>query len=158
MADWIALIVSFIACMGAATVGALLTARAIKEWYRGLKKPSWNPPDWAFGPVWTILYILMAISAWLVWEDGSPDERLLPLSIFGIQLALNVAWSGIFFYKRKLLGGLVEVLVLWTAILVTILSFWGVSNTAALLLLPYIAWVSIASYLNYTVWRLNKVD
>jgi translocator protein len=158
MAGWISLIISFAICMAAAAVGGLLTARAIEEWYRGLRKPSWNPPDWAFGPVWTILYILMAISAWLVYSEGGLNEQLVPLSIFGIQLVLNVVWSGIFFYKRKILGGLVEVICLWAAILATIIAFWGASTIAALLLIPYIAWVSIASYLNYTIWRLNRAD
>jgi len=156
MSDWIALIVSFVACMSAAAVGGLLTSRAIKEWYGGLRKPSWNPPDWAFGPIWTILYILMAISAWLVWEEGDTQWRLIPLSIFSIQLALNVVWSGVFFYKRMILGGLVEVLALWAAILATIIAFWSASTIAAILLIPYLIWVSIASYLNYTIWRLNR--
>jgi benzodiazapine receptor len=158
MEDWMGLIASLIVCMAAAAVGGLLTAKAIKEWYRTLRKPSWNPPDWAFGPVWTILYVLMAISAWLVWEEGGLHQQIIPLSIFGIQLALNVAWSAIFFYKRKLLGGLIEVIGLWAAILATIIAFWGVSIAAAALLIPYIAWVSIASYLNYTIWRLNRVE
>ena len=158
MADWMAFIISFAACMTAASVGGLFTTRAIEEWYRGLRKPSWNPPEWAFGPVWTILFILMAISAWLVWEEGGLDSQFIPLSIFGVQLALNVAWSGIFFYKRMLLGGLIEVVVFWAAILATIIAFWGASVLAAVLLFPYIAWVSIASYLNYTIWRLNRAQ
>jgi len=157
LTDWVALIVSFIVCLGAAGIGGILTTRAIREWYGTLRKPSWNPPDWAFGPIWTILYVLMAISAWLVWEEGGFQEQLLPLSIFGIQLALNVIWSGIFFYKRRILGGLAEVLLLWAAILGTIIAFWGASVIAALLLMPYLAWVSIASYLNYTIWRLNRM-
>jgi len=158
MADWIALIISFVICFVAAGVGGLLTSRAIEEWYRGLTKPSWNPPEWAFGPVWTVLYILMAISAWLVWEEGGFDEQLIPLAVFGVQLALNVIWSGVFFYKRMILGGLVEVVAFWFAILATIIAFWSASEIAALLLIPYIAWVSIASYLNYTIWRLNRVQ
>jgi len=155
MADWIALAGSLVICMVAASIGGLFTARAIKEWYRGLKKPSWNPPDWAFGPIWTILYILMGISAWLVWEEGGVEAQLIPLSIFALQLILNVVWSAVFFYKRRIFGGLIEVLLLWAAILATIIAFWGPSVVAAVLLLPYIAWVSIASYLNYTIWRLN---
>lgn len=156
MSDWIALVVSFAVCLAAAGIGGLLTARAIKEWYRTLRKPSWNPPDWAFGPIWTMLYILMAISAWLVSEEGGFSARIVLLSVFGIQLALNVIWSGVFFYKRMILGGLAEVLVLWVAILATIIAFWGVSTVAAALLIPYLAWVSIASYLNFTIWRLNR--
>jgi len=157
MSDWVALIVSFAVCMAAASVGGLLTTRAINEWYGGLRKPSWNPPDWAFAPIWTVLYILMAVSAWLVWEQGGLSLQAIPLSIFAAQLILDVAWSGIFFYKRMILGGLIEVLVFWTTILATVIAFWGASILAAALLIPYLVWVSIASYLNYTIWKLNRV-
>lgn len=155
MTDWIALIVSFGVCMGAALVGGLLTSKAIPEWYRGLRKPSWNPPEWAFGPVWTILYILMAVSLWLVWEEGGFSEQALPILIFALQLSLNVAWSWIFFYRRMISAGVVEMIVLWAAILATIGTFWFASPLAAVLLIPYIVWVSIACYLNYTILRLN---
>lgn len=155
MSDWIALVVSFAVCMGAAFVGGLFTTRAIEEWYRGLRKPSWNPPEWAFGPIWIVLYILMAVSAWLVWEQGGFQAQAMPLVIFAVQLVLNVAWSGIFFYKRMIFAGLIEVLAFWAAILATIIAFWFASPLAAVILLPYIVWVSIASYLNYTILKLN---
>lgn len=158
MSDWLALIVSFAACMSAAAIGGLLTTRSIEEWYNTIKKPSWNPPEWAFGPIWTILYILMAISAWMLWEEGDAQSRLVPLSIFGVQLALNVIWSGVFFYKKMILGGLVEIIALWIAIFATLVAFWGESAIAAILLMPYLLWVSIASYLNYTIWRLNPAQ
>ena len=154
MTDWIALVASFVICFAAAGIGGMFTTRNIKGWYRGLRKPSWNPPDWAFGPVWSILYALMAVSVWLVWDkDGS--SAFIPISIFAIQLVLNVAWSWLFFYKKNIKGGFIEVLVFWAAILATIVAFIGSSLMASLLLLPYIVWVSIASYLNYTILKLN---
>lgn len=157
MTDWIALVVSLAVCFGAAGIGGMFTTRSIQSWYRGLNKPSWNPPDWAFGPVWSILYLLMAVSVWLVW-DKQGSSAIIPISIFAIQLALNVVWSWVFFYKRNIKGGLIEVFVFWVAILATIIAFLGTSPIASLLLVPYIAWVSVASYLNYTILKLNPAS
>lgn len=155
MDEWVVLAISIATCMAAALIGGFFTARAVKEWYPSLKKPSWNPPSWAFGPIWTILYILMAISAWLVWKEGGLMQQIIPLSLFGIQLIFNVVWSWLFFYKRSIRGGLYEIVMLWILILATLLAFWSATIIAGLLFVPYLVWVSIASYLNYTVWKLN---
>jgi len=122
------------------------------EWYAGLVKPSWNPPAWVFGPAWTLLYILMAEAAWLVWRRVGFSR---PLALYFIQLALNAAWTPIFFGAHQLGWALVEIVVLWIAILLTLLSFRRVSPAAGWLLVPYLAWVSIATFLNFTLWRLN---
>ncbi len=141
---------------GAATVGAVFTSSSVGDWYQTLAKPSWNPPDWLFGPVWTLLYLLMAVSAWLVWRRGGWTASRRPLSLFAVQLALNVAWSGIFFGMRSPGLAFGEILVLWLAILATAASFWNRSAAAALLLAPYLAWTSFATCLNFVVWRMNS--
>ena len=122
------------------------------EWYAGLNKPSWNPPSWVFGPVWTALYLMMAFAAWLVWRN---DSWKRPLYIWLIQLGLNAAWTPLFFGARQPGWALLNILLLWTAILLTILAFRRVSKPAAILLTPYLAWVSFATFLNFTLWRLN---
>ena len=155
MSDWIALVVSIIVAFAAAAIGGMATAEAIPVWYNGLKKPWFTPPEWAFGPVWTILYLLMAIAAWLVWEQNSAKSIAIPLGLYAAQLALNVLWSFIFFYKRKLRAGFIDIIALWAAILVTLILFWNVDTLAGLLFIPYLAWVTIASALNYKVWKLN---
>ena len=155
MSDWIALVISLAAAFGAAAIGGAGTSKAIPVWYKGLKKPSFTPPEWAFGPVWTILYLLMAIAAWMVWEQGIAASVALPLAVYGIQLALNVLWSFLFFAWKKLRAGFIEIIALWAAVLATLLLFWGVSSIAGVLTVPYLAWVSVASALNYKVWKLN---
>ena len=121
-------------------------------WYQALEKPEWNPPAWIFGPVWTTLYGMMAFAAWLVWKR---DGWKLALSVYIIQLILNAAWSPIFFGAHELGWALVEILFLWAAILATLLSFHRISKPAAWLMAPYLAWVSFASFLNFTLWRMN---
>ncbi|MEQ1751937.1 MAG: TspO/MBR family protein [Prosthecobacter sp.] len=121
-------------------------------WYAALQKPSWNPPSWLFGPAWTLLYTLMAVAAWLVWKRVGFSR---PLGFFFVQLALNAAWTPIFFGAHQLGWALIEIVVMWIAILLTLLSFRRVSTTAGWLLVPYLAWVSFASFLNFTLWRLN---
>jgi translocator protein len=153
--DWIALIVSIIIAFGAAAIGGLSTTKSIPTWYRTLRKPWFNPPDWAFGPVWTILYLLMAVAAWLVWSENAVAPVLLPLAFYGIQLALNTLWSYIFFARKEIDKAFVEIIALWIMILITTVLFWNVSQLAGVLMIPYISWVSIASALNYRVWKLN---
>jgi translocator protein len=140
----------------AGLVGSLFTSPAIPTWYAQLQKPWFTPPSWAFPVVWTTLYILMGISLYLVWNRGIdyPGVRA-GLIIFGIQLALNAAWSFLFFGLQSPLLGLIGIVVLWVAIALTIYQFAQVSRTAAALLIPYIIWVSIALALNYSVWMLN---
>jgi tryptophan-rich sensory protein len=122
------------------------------EWYASLNKPEWNPPPWIFGPVWTALYLMMAIAAWLVWRR---DGWRRPLWLYFTQLALNAAWTPIFFGAREIGWALVVILVLWAVILVTLLAFLRVSRPAGSMLVPYLAWVFFASVLNFTLWRMN---
>jgi translocator protein len=122
------------------------------EWYAGLNKPSWNPPAWLFGPAWTTLYTLMAIAAWLVWKRVGFTRAL---GFYFVQLILNAAWTPIFFGAHAMGWALVEISIMWIAILLTLLSFLRVQKTAGLLLVPYLAWVSFATFLNFTLWRLN---
>jgi len=126
------------------------------EWYSSLAKPSWNPPSSVFAPVWTVLYILMGVAAWLVWcEVGFAGARVA-LSLFVIQLMLNSLWSYLFFGLQKPSVAFVEILILWCAILATLVSFWKVRPGAGALLIPYLCWVSFASALNYQLWSLNS--
>ncbi len=138
-------------------IGSLATTKAIPTWYKGLTKPSFNPPNWLFGPAWTLLYLLMAVAAWLVWKQGSGAAGVKPaLAVFLVQLVLNTLWSVFFFGLRSPLAGLVDIAVLWLAILATIVLFFRVSVPAGILLLPYIAWVTFAAALNAAVLRLNR--
>jgi benzodiazapine receptor len=121
-------------------------------WYMALSKPSWNPPAWIFGPAWTLLYTLMAIAAWLVWKR---DGWRRPLVLYFVQLVLNAAWTPIFFGAHELGWAFAVIIALWLAIGFTMLTFLRVSKAAAYLLMPYLAWVSFAAFLNFTLWRLN---
>lgn len=131
------------------------------SWYAGIVKPAINPPAWVFGPVWTTLFALMGIAAFLIWSfyaEASADKKKgikIALALFGIQLVLNTLWSIIFFGLHSPGGALIEIIFLWLAILATIIAFAKISKPAAWLLLPYILWVSFASYLNYSIWMLN---
>jgi benzodiazapine receptor len=139
----------------ASAIGGLFTYPAIPGWYQGLEKPSWTPPDAAFGPVWTVLYIFMAVAAWLVWKRGGWTAQRGPLTLWGVQLVLNSLWSILFFGMRNPALGLMEIVILWLAIFATLIAFWKVSRLAGGLLIPYLAWVSYASALNYSIFRLN---
>jgi translocator protein len=123
------------------------------EWYAQLEKPSWNPPNWIFGPVWTILYALMAVAAWLVWHGGKLVRPALVL--YFVQLALNGVWSWLFFGLERPGLAFAEIVVLWLAIAATLAFFWRVRPLAGALLVPYLLWVSFASVLNFTLWRMN---
>ncbi len=138
----------------AAGLGSLFTASSVNSWYPTLAKPSWTPPAWVFGPVWTALYAMMAIAGWLVWRE-SGDARRRALWWFAVQLALNVAWSAAFFGLRLPGLALVDILALWLAIALTLVESWRVSRTAGFLLAPYLTWVSFAAALNLSIWRLN---
>ncbi|MBL9123749.1 MAG: tryptophan-rich sensory protein [Planctomycetaceae bacterium] len=147
---WIAL------CLAVAGMGGWLTMLGMPDWYDSLIKPTWNPPNWIFGPVWTALYVMMALAAWLIWRRHGWEGAPLPLAFFLVQLTLNLAWSGIFFALRSPGWGAVEIVALWVAILGTLVSFWPYHRLAAILLVPYLAWVSFASVLNVALWRLNS--
>lgn len=125
------------------------------EWHAALAKPSWNPPNWLFGPVWTLLYTMMAVAVWLVWRERGWSGAREQLILFGMQLALNAAWSWLFFGLHRPDLALIDIVLLWLAILLTILSFREFSQTAAWLLVPYLAWVTFATLLNLALWRMN---
>jgi translocator protein len=152
---WLSLLVSLAICYAAAWVGSAVTRPAIKNWYAHLAKPSWRPPNWAFAPAWTVIFTLMAFAAWIVWNRHETLFVLPALCLFGIQLALNMAWSAIFFGLRRPGLAVVEIACLWVAILVTLIQFWGIAPLAGWLLIPYLAWVAFAMVLNFTIWRMN---
>ncbi len=153
----IRLVVSILASFTAAGIGSLFTFKAIPTWYAGLKKPRYTPPNWAFGPVWTILYILMGISVFLVWQKGlATPGVMLAFTLFWVQLAFNALWSVTFFGRRYKGGGVIVIAILWLLILATMVASFRVSVWEGALLVPYIVWVSLASYLNVGIWVLNK--
>ena len=148
------LLVCIVVSLGAAGIGSLLTTPSLRPWYEGLNKPRWNPPNWLFGPVWTILFLAMAIAAWLVW--GKVGLTAAPMQLFLLQLLLNVAWSALFFRLRSPGLAFTEIVVLWFAILATTIEFWRAVPAAGWLLLPYLIWVGYATVLNFSIWRLNS--
>jgi benzodiazapine receptor len=142
-----------IACFAVAAGGALVTAPAVTGWYQGITKPSFNPPAWIFGPVWTLLYALMGWAAFLAWRRSGLRSR--PLAFFGVQLLLNGVWSPVFFGLGRPGAALVIIAALWAAIVLTLFAFWRVERLAGALFVPYLAWVSFAAVLNAAIWRLN---
>jgi len=150
----LALVICLAVCFAAAGIGSLLTSPSVNGWYAGIAKPWWTPPNWIFGPVWSMLYMMMALAAWLVWRSGGDGMRLA-LTLFAVQLALNVAWSGLLFALRLPGAAFAEILLLWLAIGATTLIFGRISTAAALLFVPYFAWVGFAAILNLAIWRLN---
>jgi len=146
LAGWLAL------CFGAASLGALFTPG---EWYAALEKPAWNPPAWIFGPVWTALYAMMAVAAWLVWRCGGFVKQRGPLTLFLVQLVLNAGWTPLFFGLHLPGLAFAEIVVLWLTIAAVLVAFRRVSRAAAVFLVPYLLWVSFAAALNFALWRLN---
>jgi translocator protein len=138
---------------GMAAIGARFLP---DEWYRQLNKPSWNPPNSIFAPVWTILYLFMAAAAWLVWRRYGITFALVPLSLFILQLLLNAAWTWLFFGRHQIRNALIDIVLLWILILATLISFWRLDALASLLLAPYLAWVTFATVLNWTIWQKNR--
>lgn len=140
----------------AAGIGSAFTARSVRTWYVTLRKPAGNPPSSYFGPVWTTLYFLMAIAAWNVWRVGGGWDGATPaITLFLIQLALNAAWSVIFFGLRSPGWALIEIILLWIAVLATMILFCRISTFSGALIVPYFAWITYAAYLNAGIWRLN---
>ena len=153
---WISWIVFVAICFGAAAVGAWFTDSPVKTWYPGLLKPAGTPPSWVFGPVWSLLYLLMGTAAWLVWQEHHVHDVRLPLGLFFGQLLLNALWSLIFFELQRPGLALVEILILLLAIVLTAMSFFGCSRPAFWIMTPYLGWVGYATYLNFGLWRLNR--
>ncbi|HIC82013.1 MAG TPA: tryptophan-rich sensory protein [Kiloniellaceae bacterium] len=147
------LAVFLICVMLVASSGALFKP---DDWYRALAKPGWTPPDWVFGAGWTLLYVMIAVAGWRVWERAETDALLLPMAVYAVQLVLNAGWSAIFFGLKRMDWAMAEVLCLWAAISVNILAFYPIDPVAAWLLVPYLAWVTFAAALNLAVWRLNR--
>jgi len=155
--DVIKLIISLAASLAAGGIGVVFTAPAIRTWYVDLNKPFFTPPNWLFGPAWTILYILMGIAAFLIWRIGlSTPGVQIALIAFLIQLILNLLWSIVFFGMHSPSGGVIVIVLLWIAILVTLIKFWGLYQTAGILMIPYLLWVTFAAALNIAIWRLNS--
>ncbi len=147
LGGWLAL------CFVASATGGLVST---DDWFAGLAKPSWNPPSWIFGPVWSLLYIQMAIAAWLVWRKGGFKAQGRPLGLFLVQWLLNALWTPLFFGMHRPGLAFAEICLLWVALLATVWAFWRVRRAAGVLLMPYLAWVSFAAVLNFTIWQLNR--
>lgn len=152
---WISLAGWLLLCFAVAGIGGRWTANQIPAWYRTLQRPAIALPNWVFGPVWTLLYTLMAIAAWSVWCAAPSQLRTWGLALFLLQLGMNLGWSWIFFKKHALGAALVEVIVLWSAIGATTIVFRRVVPGTVWLMTPYLAWVGFASFLNGAYWRLN---
>ncbi|MDA1307081.1 MAG: tryptophan-rich sensory protein [Acidobacteria bacterium] len=151
-----ALLLWLVLCVGGGALVGLTSASGDTEWYRALAKPAWNPPSWVFGPVWTALYALMGIAAWRVWRRGGGAEQGAALRLFLAQLAFNFTWSYVFFRFQQIELAFVEMMVLWVLIGLTIRAFSRVDRTAALLLVPYLVWVTYAATLNAAIVWLNS--
>lgn len=150
------LIAAILACNGIGSLGALVTVTGPGSWYAALEKPFFTPPGWVFAPVWITLFTLMGIALFIIWESGTGRREVrIALGIFGVQYVFNVLWSFLFFGLRSPILGLAGIVILWILIAATIAAFHRVRKGAALLLIPYICWVTIALALNYGVWVLN---
>jgi tryptophan-rich sensory protein len=155
--DILKLVVSIVTCLGAGAIGSIFTRSAIPTWYATLEKPSFNPPNWLFAPVWTFLYILMGVAAFLVWRKGLENRQVrIALIVFLIQLVLNALWSVVFFGLESPLYGLIVISILWIAILVNVIKFFRISRVASVLMWPYLLWVTFAAVLNSSIWLLNR--
>jgi tryptophan-rich sensory protein len=154
MLTYLKLIISVAIPLVAGFAGSLFTSQSLEDWYPALRKPFFTPPNWLFFPVWTTLFVLMGIACYLVWQRNFAGHRVV-LYLYCLQLVANVMWSWFFFGLRRPEWALVDILVLWVLILACIVSFYRISHLAGYLLLPYLGWVSLASFLNYFIVRLN---
>ncbi|MCX8202360.1 MAG: tryptophan-rich sensory protein [Candidatus Micrarchaeota archaeon] len=155
MENYLKLVIAILIPFCAGAVGSYFTFPEIDSWYQLLAKPSFNPPNWIFGPVWSFLYLLIGISFYLIWKEKEISKNLSIYKYFFIQLVLNTSWSLVFFGLKNIFFALLLIIVLWFSILLTILSFYKVSRISAYLLIPYLIWVSFATILNYYVYILN---
>lgn len=152
---WISFVVFILLCLVVEIVGSFWTKETVSTWYPTLAKPGWTPPDWIFGPVWSCLYIMIAVSGWLIYRSENSNKRTVALMFYGGQLALNFIWSFLFFSLRSPSLGLIDILLLLLLISLTIIKAWPVSPLASLLLIPYLFWVMYATSLNAGIWLLN---
>jgi len=153
----IRVLIFILICEGAGIIGSVFTMPSIPGWYAGLSKPPFNPPNWIFGPVWTILYAMMGLSAYLIYQSGIGKKQVKrALAVFAVQLLLNTLWSIVFFGVHMIFAAVIVILLLWGMILVTIIVFHRISKAAAYLLIPYILWVSFATVLNISLYILNR--
>ena len=155
LSQWLALAAFVAVSFAAAGIGSLATTPAIPGWYASLQKPAWTPPNWLFGPVWTLLYLSMAVAAWLVWRERGFQGARLALALFAAQLVLNTLWSILFFGLKSPGAALAGIACLWAAIFATMTTFWRVTHLAGWLFVPYLWWVTYAAFLNYAIWRRN---
>ncbi|SYZ71830.1 conserved membrane hypothetical protein [Candidatus Zixiibacteriota bacterium] len=154
--DIFKLVVSILICQAAGLIGSIPNIEAIPNWYAGLNKPSFTPPNWLFAPVWTTLYLMMGMALFLIWKRGwGAPQVATAIGLFAAQLILNAAWSWLFFGLKLTFVAFLEILILWLMLLLTILKFRILVPTAAYLMIPYLAWVGYASVLNFSLWRLN---
>ena len=156
MNNTLKLIISIAFPLAAGLTGGLFTASQIPGWYVHLQKPSWNPPNWLFAPVWTVLYIMMGIALFLVWKNNADRKvKRTAITIFVVQMLLNFMWSFIFFNRHQVGYALADIVLLWMLIIATIYWFGKISTPAAWLLVPYLCWVTFAAALNFAIWKLN---
>jgi translocator protein len=156
MGKVIKFVISLALPLGLGTIAGLFTAREIPHWYATLNRPSFAPPDWLFGPVWTALYILLGISFFLIWNLESGKQRNLAMAVFLLQLLLNFAWTFLFFYFKLIGVALVEIVALWLCIMMMIILFYKIKPIAAFINIPYLLWVTFATLLNAAFFYLNK--
>lgn len=151
------LILSIAICQSAGLIGTVFTVSSIEDWYNLLNQPSFRPPNWLFGPVWTILYTLMGISLYWIWIKGTKKKEVREaLKLFTVHLVFNATWSIVFFGMHNLSLSLLNIAVLWILIVMVMVKFYGIEKKASLILIPYLAWVSFASILNFSIFLLNK--
>ncbi|RYY65496.1 MAG: tryptophan-rich sensory protein [Chitinophagaceae bacterium] len=155
MSLFVKILICVVLCVGLGTASGFSTASEINGWFQTVEKPSWNPPNWIFGPMWTTLYILMGIAAALIWHSND-ERKKAALTLFVLQFIFNLAWSFIFFNQHAIGWAFAEILVMWVFILATIISFYKIKPIAAYLMIPYLLWVTFASCLNGAIWMLNK--
>ncbi len=155
MKSIIILILFILICQSVGIIGATFTMSSLDNWYRTIQKPSWNPPDWIFGPVWTTLYAIMGFSMWTIWKNRATQKISWCIIIFIIQLLLNGIWTPLFFGLKNPALALIDIMFLFSAIIATIIIFYKVNRLASLILIPYLLWVGFATILNYHLWKLN---
>lgn len=151
------LVLSIAVCQGAGLIGTIITISSIENWYNLLNQPSFRPPNWLFGPVWTILYTLMGISLYWIWTAGTKKKEVRnALKLFAVHLVFNATWSIVFFGMHNILLSLINIIVLWILIIMVMIKFYKIDKKASLILLPYLAWVSFATVLNFSIFLLNR--